>query len=327
MLRYSALLKDTKAYLSLQSDLSAGRLNHCYMIMGEDKLAVDNLIDLFCETILCKDGGCGKCVICQKVEDKNHEDVIEPKVVGDRGERREADGIREFVEKAYIKSVGDIKIMVIRAIDEIDMKVQNFLLKSLEEPIDGVVFLLGVTKQSAVLDTIKSRSKKLSVTPFSKRALTAFFDDNYIGKPKSLIEESIDCCMGSLSRFESLLNDEEYFGDMSEIIFVLKELTSTKVNLKMQKRLDVKDNKDGKLSRYLDIMQLIIGVLLKRKSGVYVEGFERVNVLLDCFNIATLVNFNELITDAKQKIASYCNAGNILDNLFIKMMEVKYLCR
>ncbi|MDE7348720.1 MAG: hypothetical protein K2N53_03565, partial [Clostridia bacterium] len=65
MLRYSALLKDTKAYKTLQSDINAGRLSHCYMIMGEDALAVDGLIDLCSEAILCKDGGCGKCVVCQ----------------------------------------------------------------------------------------------------------------------------------------------------------------------------------------------------------------------------------------------------------------------
>lgn len=317
MLRYSALLKDAKAYKSLQSDITAGRLNHCYMIMGEDELAVDMLIDLFSQTILCKDGGCGKCVVCQKVEDKNHEDIFEPKNL-------KADGIREFVDKVYVKSAGDVKIMIIRSLDKVDAKVQNFLLKSLEEPIDGVVFLLGVIRQSAILDTIKSRSKKLSLTPFTKRQLTEFFDGNYIGKSKYLVEEAVDCCLGSLSRFENLLNDEEYFGDMSEIIFVLKELTSTKVNLKMQKRLEIRD---GKLARYLDIMQLIVGVLLKRKNGARVEGFERVNALLDSFNIATLVNFNELISQAKQKIESYCNNENILDNLFIKMMEVKYLCR
>ena len=140
MLRYSALLKDTKAYKSLQSDLKAGRLNHCYMIMGEDALAVDGLIDLCSETILCEEGGCGKCVVCQKVEDKNHEDIFEPNNL-------KADGIREFIEKVYVKSVGKRKIMVIRALDSVDSKVQNFLLKSLEEPIDGVVFLLGVRSE------------------------------------------------------------------------------------------------------------------------------------------------------------------------------------
>ena len=317
MLRYSQLLKDTKVYESLQSDLREGRLNHCYMIMGEDALAVDNMIDIFVETILCKEGGCGKCLVCQKVEDRNHEDVFEPKNL-------KADGIREFIEKVYVKGEGEVKIMVIRAIDEVDAKVQNFLLKSLEEPIDGVVFLLGATKGNAVLDTIKSRSKKLAITPFTKEKLTAFFDNNYVGKPKALVSEAIDCCLGSLDRCEKLMNDEEFFGDMSDIVFALKELTSTKVNLKVQRRLDIKDNKLGK---YLDIMQLICGVLLKRKLGASVEGFDRVNPLIDSFNVATLVNFNELISQAKQKVDSYCKDDNILDNLFIKLMEVKYLCR
>lgn len=120
------------------------------------------------------------------------------------------------------------------------------------------------------------------------------------------------------------MNDEDFFGDMSEIIFALKELTSTKVNLKVQRRLDIKD---GRLVKYLDIMQLICGVLLKRKLGVDIDGFDRVNVLLDSFNVATLVNFSELISQAKQKVESYCKDDNVLDNLFIKLMEVKYLCR
>ena len=57
MLRYAALLKDTKAYSSLENDIREGRLSHCYMVMGEDALAVDNMIDLFAQTILCKDMG------------------------------------------------------------------------------------------------------------------------------------------------------------------------------------------------------------------------------------------------------------------------------
>ena len=124
--------------------------------------------------------------------------------------------------------------------------------------------------------------------------------------------------MGSLSRCEELLKDENFAGDMTEVVFLLKELTSTKVNLKMQRRLDIKD---GRLVRYLDMMQL------KRKTGVRVEGFEKINCLADSFNIASLVNFNELLIEAKKKAESYCKDENILDNLFIKLMEVKYLCR
>ena len=136
--------------------------------------------------------------------------------------------------------------------------------------------------------------------------------------------EAVDCSLGSLTRCDELLRDEDFAGDMTDVIFTLKGLTSSKVNLKMQRRLDIKG---GKLVKYLDIMQLICGVLLKKKSGVAVDGFEKVNALMDVFDVPTLVNFNQLILSAKQKVESYCKEENILDNLFIKLLEVKYLCR
>ncbi len=317
MIKYEELLVNTKVYKALESDLLEDRLNHCYMIMSEDALAVDGLCTLFARKILCKDGGCGNCIACQKVEDGNHECVYEPKNL-------KADGIREFVDKVYVTGEGDVKVMIIRNLDKVDVKVQNFLLKSLEEPVEGVVFVLGVQRQTAVLETVKSRSKKLAVSPFSKVQLNAYFSETFRGYSKAVVNEAVDCCMGSLSRCDELLEDEDFSGDMSDVVFLLKGLTSTKVNLKMQKRMDIKD---GKLVKYLDIMQLICGVLLKKKTGAEIEGFEKVNPLIDTFNVPMLVNFNELIINAKQKAESYCKDENILDNLFIKLLEVKYLCR
>ncbi|MDE7337353.1 MAG: hypothetical protein K2N32_04490, partial [Clostridia bacterium] len=242
MIKYEELLVNTKVYKALESDMLEGRLNHCYMIMSEDALAVDGLCTLFARRILCKDGGCGKCLTCKKVEDGNHESVYEPKNL-------KADGIREFVEKVYITGDGDVKVMIIRNLDKVDVKVQNFLLKSLEEPVDGVVFVLGVQRQTAVLETVKSRSKKLAVSPFSKNQLNSYFAETFRGYSKAVVNEAVDCCMGSLSRCDELLEDEDFSGDMSDVIFLLKGLTSTKVNLKMQKRMDIKD---GKLVKYLD---------------------------------------------------------------------------
>ncbi len=317
MIKYRELLENTKVYKALDGDIAEGRLNHCYMIIGEDSLAVEGLCSLFAQRILCSNGGCGKCISCKKVEDGNHEGVFRPKNL-------KADGIREFIEKVYVTSESDVKVMVIEELDKVDAKVQNFLLKSLEEPVDGVVFVLGGRRQTAVLETVKSRSKKLAVAPFSKSQIGAYFSDTFRGYSKAVVNEAVDCCLGSLSRCDELLEDEEFGGDMTDVVFLLKGLTSTKVNLKMQGRLDIKD---GKLVKYLDIMQLICGVLLKRQSGIEVEGFEKLRPLANVFTVPMLVNFNELLVNARQKTESYCKDENILDNLFIKLLEVKYLCR
>lgn len=318
MIKYRSLLQITKPYKVIDADVKEGKINHCYMLTGDDGVAIDGLIDLFAERILCDKGGCGECAVCMKIEDGNHEDVFRPKNL-------KADGIREFVEQVYIQPNGKYKIMVIPRLDEVDAKVQNFLLKSLEEPVDNVIFLLGAGKQTAVLETIKSRSKKLAVLPFSSYALDDYFAKRKDEYPnRALVKESIDCCMGSLSRCEELLKDEEYASDLTNVIFILKDMNSTRDNLKMQQRLGAYD---GKLARYLDMMQLIAGVLLKKISGVKVEGFEKVNCLKDSFNQASLVNFNDLIVEAKKKLESNCKESYVLDNLFIKLMEVKYLCR
>lgn len=316
MIKYRQLLLNTKPYKALDGDIKEGRINHCYMFMSEDRLALDTLITLSAQRILCEHTACGECDTCIKVQDNNHEDIFEPK-------NYKADGIREFVEQVYIKPNGKYKIMIIRQLDKVDTKVQNFLLKSLEEPTENVIFILGVQRQTAVLETIKSRSKKLAVLPFNKYQLEQYFADKPEYNP-TLVKEAIDCCMGSLSRCEELLHDEEFASDLTTVIYILKDMTSTKDNLKMQKRLDIAD---GKLVRYLDIMQLICGTLLKKLVTNSVDGFQKVNILKDTFNVPMLVNFNELIVEAKQKLEGNCKDTNVLDNLLIKLMEVKYLCR
>lgn len=318
MIKYRPLLEITKPYKVACQDVAEGKVNHCYMLTGDDKTAIDGLITLIAEKILCPNGGCGECAVCMKVEDGNHEDVFEPKNL-------KADGIREFVEQVYVKPNGKCKVMIIRELDKVDAKVQNFLLKSLEEPVEDVVFLLGAQRQTAVLETIKSRSKKLAVLPFSKYALDDYFSKRTDEYPnRALVKESVDCCLGSLTRCEELLRDEEFASDLTNVIFILKDMTSTKDNLRMQQRLGAVE---GKLSRYLDMMQLVAGVLLKKAAGISVDGFEKVNCLKDVFNVPALANFNSLIIEAKQKLESNCKESYVLDNLFIKLMEVKYLCR
>ena len=52
MIKYEELLVNTKVYKALESDLLEDRLNHCYMIMSEDALAVDGLCTLFARKYL-----------------------------------------------------------------------------------------------------------------------------------------------------------------------------------------------------------------------------------------------------------------------------------
>ena len=53
MIKYRSLLEITKPYKVVAADVAEGKINHCYMLTGDDKVAIDGLITLMSEKILC----------------------------------------------------------------------------------------------------------------------------------------------------------------------------------------------------------------------------------------------------------------------------------
>lgn len=56
---------------------------------------------------------------------------------------------------------------------------QNKLLKVLEEPPEGVRFLLGATSVYSVLPTVQSRVRKLEIPPFTEKEIISYLKRNY----------------------------------------------------------------------------------------------------------------------------------------------------
>ena len=76
----------------------------------------------------------------------------------------------------------DKKLFVLDAFDTASVLVQNKLLKILEEPPAGVYFLLGASSEGAVLPTVLSRMRKLTVPPFSEETVLAALNRNHAGE-------------------------------------------------------------------------------------------------------------------------------------------------
>ena len=75
----------------------------------------------------------------------------------------DAENIREETLLSPIE--GERKLFVLGDFAEANTQTQNKLLKLLEEPPQGVIFLLGATTVFPVLPTVLSRTKKLEILP------------------------------------------------------------------------------------------------------------------------------------------------------------------
>lgn len=91
------------------------------------------------------------------------------KVYPQEGAKLTADAISEILEDSVLRPVeGTKKLYAISGFENASALLQNKLLKTLEEPIEGVHFLLGASSLAPVLDTVKSRVKILTVAPFTE---------------------------------------------------------------------------------------------------------------------------------------------------------------
>mgnify|MGYP000122192207 CR=1 FL=1 len=317
MIDYQALLSNTKPYQALLADKRNNRLGHCYMIISEDELACDSLCMMFARAILCDNDGCGDCLSCTRVENKSHAEL---KILTDY----KMQDVQDFIDLAYYKvTEGKYKVMLIPAFDNIAEATQNVLLKTLEEPCENVVFVLGVHRQSRVIDTIKSRAEKLFLERLDNDQIAAVLVEE--GNDEERVDRAVACAFGNLTKAKQLVSDNEFVTDYATMISILKDMKTSKDVVNMLDRLSL--SKDNKLDKYLDVLEIILKAMLGWKNKTMTRGFEELRELGENFNNAMLVNIFELTQECRRRLESNCKQDNLADMLLMGILEVKYLCR
>ncbi len=158
------LLRETTAYKIIVGDRAQGRLSHAYMLHFPDSANLRAACLIFAAEMYGGDSG-----VRRRILSGNFPDVA---VFPDIERKLTVDDASQIVGGCAVRpSEGDQKIYVITAFDTASAAVQNKLLKCLEEPPEGVKFLLGAAALAPVLSTVRSRVKTLEVPPFSEREI------------------------------------------------------------------------------------------------------------------------------------------------------------
>lgn len=158
------LLQGTAAYKIFCGDADSGRLSHSYMLFFPDRDNLRAALKLFARKFFPADR--------QSLID--NESLTDLKIYPERDKKLTADAAGEIASDGAIKPVAhDRKLYIISDFDGASPVFQNKLLKILEEPPQGVYFLLGAATLSPVLPTVRSRVKLLEIPPFSEEEIFA----------------------------------------------------------------------------------------------------------------------------------------------------------
>ena len=267
---------------------------------------------------------CFICNNCQKVIDDNALDVLhfgnEKGIVVDDSEK--------IVQESYVVPYEfKNKYFILHNFENATQQAQNKLLKIIEEPQSYDKYIFLTSNLDAVLMTIKSRCEVFDVPRFSTEELKSIFDFD-IGSAKK-VSFGAEYSAGNLTKLENTYSDEDFNDMYSLCIKLLTNLNSSANILEYSSKIC---KYREKLDIILEILSSLYRDMLAIKSGQtnLVQNKEQTNILLVLANgISSLaiLNIVKEIQSVKEKIKFNASISGAIDNLLLKILEIKHLCK
>lgn len=162
-------------YRTLANAIEHNRLTHAYLFTGPRGTGKTSSARILAKSLNCKTAGkptvepCLTCSCCMEIAAGNSPAVFEI----DAASNNSVDDARVLIERAPLKAVGgEFKVYIIDECHMLTKEAFNTLLKTIEEPPAGVVFILATTEEHKVLPTIVSRCQRLMFKLINQDALT-----------------------------------------------------------------------------------------------------------------------------------------------------------
>jgi len=193
-------------------------LGHCYALIGEKGMGKSTMTEYLSKMIVCEHGtACGGCKACVMAEAGTHPD-IEYVVPEEDKKSIGVDVMRRMIEGVYVRPyTARKKVIIINNFEQANVQAQNAVLKVLEEPPEYVVFLLTVSSEKDMLDTVKSRSVMLRMQPYSDEEIKLFLRE-FAGVSEAETEFLTGYSAGNIGKGK-LLAENQGFTELRNRVF------------------------------------------------------------------------------------------------------------
>lgn len=133
--------------------------------VGKKKMALALVQNFLCDT----HNSCGHCGSCHRVLGQTHEGLL---VIDHEHEMLKIEVAQKIKDFLKLKSLSAGRFIIINNAHLMNMTTSNALLKTLEEPPEGVFFFLISSRLSGLLMTIKSRCRLIPFSILNEKELT-----------------------------------------------------------------------------------------------------------------------------------------------------------
>jgi len=180
----------------LQRSLERGTLAHAYLFVGPSHAGKMTLAVNLAQALNCEadEPPCGECESCQKIALAKHADVqIIGLVSGNNSAEAKPraeigiDQIRQMQSSASLPPFeGKYKVFIIDGAEFLSIEAANCLLKTLEEPVGKVIFILLTTNERLLPATVISRCQRLELPPLAATEVEATLENGWGVEPQKV---------------------------------------------------------------------------------------------------------------------------------------------
>jgi DNA polymerase-3 subunit delta' len=207
------------------------RLPHAILFHGPAGTGKADFLETFAQSLLCEnvrpDGhACGECASCGWFVQHNHPDYrrVRPEALEDEiapegeeggdGDRKSksAKAPSKEIKIEQIRALADfmnisthrqgLRVVVLYPAEALNMPASNALLKTLEEPPPGTVFLLASNSLDRLLPTILSRCRKFALPMPSHEEALAWMKEQGVADADSWLREQGGAPLAALAEAE-----------------------------------------------------------------------------------------------------------------------------
>lgn len=321
-------------YDGLMRTLEAGTFVHAYLISGMAGVGKRTLAGLMAQYLVCtgEHRPCGKCPACVQAVEGTHPDIVSVRpgfaVNSDQPGRSKngiaVDEIREVVrlcgEHTY---AGGRRIVRIEQAEKMNPSAQNALLKTLEEPIEGTVFLLLTDSPSLLLQTIISRCRQLKLHGWPDEMIAGLLADDGVAPER--IREAVRVCGGSIGQARALASDEAYWQRREAVMrdfFALDDRSGIirVSNAWKDKRDSAEELLDDLTDMIRTLMLVNVGQLDEQAVNGYPPAWHQVARKADNETFAHLL---DALSEARRLRMNQVTWQAVVERLLLRLMEEK----
>lgn len=299
-----------------------GGANHAYLLTGAMGLGKRTFAKVLACALFCmsEDKPCGVCEACRRVMAGNEPDVLE--VYPEGGKQIPVNTVREVIGTVSQHAFGSgYRVVIIEPVEKMNAAGQNALLKSLEEPLSNVVFLLLTHEFSATLGTIASRCVRVKMTPWPDELMQqALLDEGYA---EADIRRILPLSGGNMGTALSLISGGDEDEEIKSFVHAALSLHSDASAVAVSTRL--KDARE-KSDQLLDALERAIHQTLLWKTemvdanalNAFPESWQRISEKITLKSLNTML---EAIFEARRLRLGQVNWQSTVDQLMIKLLE------